>query len=384
MFNIFKKNKDKIKNYDEEKENKDKIKNSNDENTNMKKQKKESEQMEEINTIQKKPKNNDEKGDLEQEETEINQEKENSSEKKGLFSRLKSGLSKTRDGFINRVTNLFSSHGKIDDELFEELEEILIQADVGVKTTMDLIAGLEDRVEQDNIKEPAELNNIFREELNSLLKAENNTIELKDGLNILMVVGVNGAGKTTTIAKIAQRFKKQNKKILLAAGDTFRAAAIDQLQIWGDRTGVNVIAQQEGSDAAAVAYDAVQSAKARNSDLLIVDTAGRLHTQKNLMEELKKVKRVIDRESEGANVEVLLVLDATTGQNAMNQAKLFNETVNVDGIALTKLDGTAKGGIVIAIKNELGIPIKLIGVGEAADDLQDFDTEKFVDALFSE
>lgn len=371
MFNIFKKNKDEKKNYDEEKENEQITKNNIvDKNEDINQEKEFEDQGEEIKT--------------KQEELEINQEKEDLSERKGLFSRLKSGLSKTRDGFINRVTNLFSSHGKIDDQLFEELEEILIQADVGVKTTMDLVAGLEKRVDEDNIKEPVELNNIFREELNNLLKAENNTIELKDGLNILMVVGVNGAGKTTTIAKIAQRFKKQNKNILLAAGDTFRAAAIDQLQIWGDRTGVNVIAQQEGSDAAAVAYDAVQAAKARKSDLLLVDTAGRLHTQKNLMEELKKVKRVIDRESEGAHVEVLLVLDATTGQNAMNQAKLFNETVNVDGIALTKLDGTAKGGIVIAIKNELGIPIKLIGVGESAGDLQDFDAEKFVDALFSE
>ncbi len=371
MFNIFKKNKDEKKNNDHEKENEELTKtNLVDKNEDNKQEKEFEDQGEEIKT--------------KQEELEINREKEDLSERKGLFSRLKSGLSKTRDGFINRVTNLFSSHGKIDDQLFEELEEILIQADVGVKTTMDLVAGLEERVDEDNIKEPVELNNIFREELNNLLKAENNIIELKDGLNILMVVGVNGAGKTTTIAKIAQRFKKQNKNILLAAGDTFRAAAIDQLQIWGDRTGVNVIAQQEGSDAAAVAYDAVQAAKARKSDLLIVDTAGRLHTQKNLMEELKKVKRVIDRESEGAHVEVLLVLDATTGQNAMNQAKLFNETVNVDGIALTKLDGTAKGGIVIAIKNELGIPIKLIGVGEAAGDLQDFDAEKFVDALFSE
>lgn len=373
MLNIFKKNKDKKNNYDEAKENEQLA----DKNNNLIKKNDENEQEKELE-------DHGEEINVKKEEPENNQKNEDLLEKKSLFSRLKSGLSKTRDGFINRVTNLFSSYGKIDDQLFEELEEILIQADVGVKTTMDLVAGLEERVNDDNINEPVKLNNIFREELSNLLKVENNNIELKDGLNILMVVGVNGAGKTTTIAKIAQRFKKQDKNILLAAGDTFRAAAIDQLQIWGDRTGVNVIAQQEGSDAAAVAYDAVQAAKARSCDLLIVDTAGRLHTQKNLMEELKKVKRVIDRESEGANVEVLLVLDATTGQNAMIQAKLFNEFVDVDGIALTKLDGTAKGGIVIAIKNELGIPIKLIGVGEAADDLQDFDAEKFVDALFSE
>ncbi|MFW6269918.1 MAG: signal recognition particle-docking protein FtsY [Bacillota bacterium] len=305
-------------------------------------------------------------------------------EKKGFFSRLKSGLSKTRKGFISKVANLFSSYSNIDDELFEELEEILVQADVGVRTTMQLIEDLEERVEEEDIEDPEILYDIFKEELSNLLKTEDDSIELKDGLNILMVVGVNGAGKTTTIAKIARRFKKEDKKILMAAGDTFRAAAIDQLMVWGDRIGVNVIAQQEGSDAAAVAYDAVQAAKARDVDLLIVDTAGRLHTQKNLMEELKKVKRVIDREAGQAHVEILLVLDATTGQNAMNQAKLFNETVDVDGIALTKLDGTAKGGIVIAIKNELGIPIKLIGVGEAAEDLQDFNADEFVNALFSE
>lgn len=315
------------------------------------------------------------------EEVELKEEEKD--EIKGLFSRLKAGLSKTRNGFINRVANLFSSYGKIDDELFEELEEILIQADVGVKTTMKLIEDLEERVQEENITEPEALNDIFKEELSELLRVENDHLKLKKGLNILMVVGVNGAGKTTTIAKIAQRFKNQKKNVILAAGDTFRAAAVDQLEVWSERIGVNLIAQQEGCDAAAVAYDAVQAAKARKSDLLIVDTAGRLHTQKNLMEELKKVKRVIDRESEGSRVEVLLVLDATTGQNAMNQAKLFNEAIAVDGIALTKLDGTAKGGIVIAIKNELGIPIKLIGVGESAEDLQDFQVEEFVDALFS-
>ncbi|MFP4661499.1 MAG: signal recognition particle-docking protein FtsY [Halanaerobiales bacterium] len=333
-------------------------------------------------------KDNKEESEESKEEYEENKEENNKeqeeSNKTGLFSRLKNGLSKTRKGFISRISDLFSSYGSINDELFEELEEILIQADVGVKTAMDLVEDLEERVEEEDIKEAEELNEIFREELRELLKTENDSIKLKEGLNILMVVGVNGAGKTTTIAKIAQRFKNQDNHILLAAGDTFRAAAIDQLKVWGDRIGVNVIAQQEGSDSAAVAYDAVQAAKARQADLLIVDTAGRLHTQKNLMEELKKVKRVIDRESVGDNVEVLLVLDATTGQNAMNQAKLFNEAVQVDGIALTKLDGTAKGGIVIAIKNELGIPIKLIGVGEAAEDLQDFKADEFVDALFSE
>lgn len=314
----------------------------------------------------------------------LDEEKAETKKEKGLFSRLKKGLTRTRRGFIFQVTNLFTGYGKIDEKLFEELEEILIQADVGIKTTMELIEDLEERVEEEGINEPEELIRIFKEELSALLQDEGGELELKEGLNILMVVGVNGSGKTTTIAKIARRYKEQGKKVILAAGDTFRAAAIDQLKVWGDRIGVNVIAQQEGSDAAAVAFDAVQSAKARGIELLIVDTAGRLHTQKNLMEELKKVKRVIDREAEGANIQVLLVLDATTGQNALNQARLFNEAVNVDGIALTKLDGTAKGGIVIAIKNELGIPIKLIGVGEAAEDLQDFKPGEFIEALFAE
>lgn len=321
--------------------------------------------------------------DLDREEQLDEIEKPVIEEKKGFFARLKQGLTKTRDGFIGRVTGLFDSYSKIDDELFEELEEILIQADVGIKTTMQLIEDLEEKVADEGITDPTELSRLFKEELSNLLETEDEKLILNEGLNILMVVGVNGAGKTTTIAKIAQRFKEEGKKVLLAACDTFRAAAIDQLQIWGDRTGVNVIAQQEGSDAAAVAYDAIQAAKARDVDLLIVDTAGRLHTQKNLMEELKKVKRVIDRETEGAYVQVLQVLDATTGQNAMNQARLFNEAVDVNGIALTKLDGTAKGGIVIAIKNELGIPIKLVGVGEAAEDLQDFKAEEFTEALFS-
>ncbi|MFW5987945.1 MAG: signal recognition particle-docking protein FtsY [bacterium] len=324
-------------------------------------------------------KNKDEQEDVQQ-QANFRPKEEN----KGFFSRLKSGLSKTRDSFINRVSNLFNSYGNISDELFEELEEILVQADVGIKTTMQLIDDLKERIEEEDISEPDQLNLVFKEELSSILKNETEEREIKDGLNIIMVVGVNGAGKTTTIAKIARRLKQDNKKVILAAADTFRAAAIDQIEVWGDRLGINVIAQQEGSDAAAVAYDAVQSAKANNADFLIVDTAGRLHTQKNLMNELKKVKRVISRELDNGNVEVLQVLDATTGQNAMNQAKLFDEAVDVDGIALTKLDGTAKGGIVIAIKNELGIPIKLIGVGEAAEDLQDFNPDEFVKALFSE
>jgi fused signal recognition particle receptor len=303
----------------------------------------------------------------------------------GFLQRLKDGLKKTKEGFVNRVTSIFAGRTNIDDELFEELEEVLIQADVGVKTTFALIEKLKEDVEVEEITEPEELMEYFQKELKSMLQNDEGSFNFDKELNIIMVVGVNGAGKTTTIAKIAGRYKKQGKKVMLAAGDTFRAGAIEQLQIWGDRLGVNVISQQEGSDAAAVAYDAVQSANAKDVDLLIVDTAGRLHTQTNLMEELKKVKRVINREAGKikAEVEVLLVLDATTGQNAISQAKLFNEAVSVDGIALTKLDGTAKGGIVIAVKNELQIPIKLIGVGEAAEDLQNFDPDEFIEALFS-
>ncbi|MCK4257550.1 MAG: signal recognition particle-docking protein FtsY [Halanaerobiales bacterium] len=302
--------------------------------------------------------------------------------KVGFFQRLKEGLSKTRKGFIGQVENLFTGKA-IDDNFFEELEEILIRADVGVKTTMRLVERLEEIVDERRLKEPSELREVFREEISNLL-GDSSPLELYSGLNIIIMVGVNGAGKTTTIAKIAERFKKQNKKILLAAGDTFRAAAVDQLKVWGNRVGIDVIAHSEGADPGAVAFDAVQAARSRNVDLLVVDTAGRLHTQKNLMEELKKVRRVIGKEAGDAHVQVLLVVDATTGQNAINQARIFNEAVQVDGIVLTKLDGTAKGGIVIAIKDDLNIPIKLIGVGEKAEDLQDFQPEEFVKALFAE
>ena len=314
----------------------------------------------------------------------FSKDKSSDQEKKGLFSRLKSGLQKTRKGFINRLSSLFKGYSSINEELFEELEELLIQSDVGVKTTMDLVEDLRNKVKEENISSPEKLYEILQEKLSDLLKDEKAELILKKDLNIMMVIGVNGVGKTTTIAKIAQRFKNDGKRVKIAAADTFRAGAIDQMEVWGNRLGVEVISQEEGSDAAAVAYDAVQSAKATDTDLLIVDTAGRLHTQKNLMEELKKVKRVINREAENAFFQVLLVLDATTGQNAISQAEIFDEAVDVDGIVLTKLDGTAKGGIVIAVKNELGIPIKLIGVGEEAEDLQNFKPDEFVDALFTD
>ncbi|MCK8825861.1 signal recognition particle-docking protein FtsY [Fuchsiella alkaliacetigena] len=304
-------------------------------------------------------------------------------EQAGLFSRLKNGLSKTRNAFANQIKGLFAGYSSINDELFEELEEILIQADVGVRTTMKLVDDLRTRADEEKIKDPQQLQDVFQEKLRSILVTEDEDIYTQDQLTILMVVGVNGVGKTTTIGKIALRAKESGQQVLLVAGDTFRAAAIEQLEAWGNRVGTKVISHQEGADAAAVVYDGIQAAHSRDSDLLIIDTAGRLHTQSNLMEELKKVKRIIDQRAQGARVESLLVLDATTGQNGISQAELFDEAVGVDGIALTKLDGTAKGGIVLAIKEELGIPIKLIGVGEDVDDLQDFEAEAFIEALFN-
>ncbi len=301
---------------------------------------------------------------------------------KGFFQRLKEGLARSRQGFVDKVSSVFS-RSKIDEDFYEELEETLIQADVGVKATMDLISDLKQEVEEQEIIEPEELYQIFQEKIRNILGENDQVLKPWHDLKVLMIVGVNGSGKTTTIAKLAHRYQKQGKKVLLAAGDTFRAGAIDQIKEWGRRLDTDVISQNEGADAAAVAYDAVQAARSREADLLIVDTAGRLHTQKNLMEELKKVRRVIGREAGEEVVEVMLVVDATTGQNALNQAKIFNEAVSVDGITLTKLDGTARGGIVLAIKKELGLPIRLIGVGERAADLQDFDPDKFVEALFS-
>ncbi|SRR6056297_79780 len=307
----------------------------------------------------------------------------NEEEDKGLFKKLKDGLNKTKNGIFGKLNDLFTGGKELDEEFFTELEEVLIQADIGVHTTMKMIDDLKKKVEKEEIEDTEQFYSVFKEELSEFLQEEEGGIKLEDGLNIIMVVGVNGSGKTTTIAKIASKFKKQGKEVMIAACDTFRAAAIDQLEVWTNRLGVRLIAQKEGSDAAAVAYDAIQSARSKDADVLIVDTAGRLHTQKNLMEELKKVKRVIYKEAENAHKQILLVLDATNGQNAISQAKLFHKAVNIDGIALTKLDGTAKGGVVIAVKDELGIPIKLIGVGEKEDDLQVFKPDIFVDALFS-
>ncbi|MGN7470274.1 signal recognition particle-docking protein FtsY [Brevibacillus sp. SAFN-007a] len=297
------------------------------------------------------------------------------------------GLAKTRDLLVEKVEDLVRRYKKIDDDFFDELEEILITSDVGVSTVMELIDDLRTEVRKQKIENAMDLQPILSEKLVALLKNDESTdrmLNVEDGrLNVILFVGVNGVGKTTTIGKMAHMFKQQGKNVLLAAGDTFRAAAIEQLEVWGERVGVDVIKQQQGSDPAAVIYDAIQAAKSRKVDVLLCDTAGRLQNKVNLMEELAKVRRVLQRELPGAPHEVLLVLDATTGQNALSQAKTFGQSAGVTGLVLTKLDGTAKGGIVIAIRNELNIPVKYVGLGEKMDDLQPFDPEQFVHALFA-
>lgn len=304
-----------------------------------------------------------------------------------VTEKFKEGLSKTRNNFSEKVNDLVSRYRKVDEDFFEELEEILIGADVGFETVMELIDELKNEVKRKNIQDPKEVQDVISEKLVAIYQNgedESSTINMQaDGLTVILFVGVNGVGKTTTIGKLAHKFKEEGKKVLLAAGDTFRAGAIEQLEVWGDRVGVDVIKHTEGSDPAAVMFDAVQAAKSRQADILLCDTAGRLQNKVNLMKELEKVKRVIEREVPGAPHEVLLVLDATTGQNALVQAKTFKETTNVSGIVLTKLDGTAKGGIVLAIRNELHIPVKFVGLGEKMDDLQSFDPERYVYGLFS-
>ncbi|WP_232696998.1 signal recognition particle-docking protein FtsY [Brevibacillus daliensis] len=297
------------------------------------------------------------------------------------------GLSKTRDLLVEKVDDLVRRYKKIDEDFFEELEEILIAADVGVNTVMELVDELRSEVRKRKIENALDLQPVLSEKLVELLKNnedQNCKLNIEEGrLNIILFVGVNGVGKTTTIGKMAHMFKQEGRKVLLAAGDTFRAAAIEQLEVWGDRVGVDVVKHQQGADPAAVIFDAVQAAKSRKVDVLLCDTAGRLQNKVNLMEELNKVFRVLQREVPDAPHEVILVLDATTGQNAMAQAKAFGKSAGVTGIVLTKLDGTAKGGIVIAIRNELDIPVKYVGLGEKMDDLQPFDPEQFVHALFA-
>ena len=311
-----------------------------------------------------------------------NEQEEEHEKKKGFFGRLFEGLGKTRRSIMSGVDAVLGGFTSIDEDLFEELEEILIMADIGVPTTTEIVERLRKRVKREGVTDPAEIKGLLTDEITAILEDGAETDFDFKAPSVVLVIGVNGVGKTTTIGKLAKNLKSQNKKVLLAAADTFRAAAIDQLEVWGERSGIDVIKHAENTDPAAVVFDAVNAAKTRKTDVLICDTAGRLHNKKNLMEELKKIARVIDREYPDANKEVLLVLDATTGQNALQQAKLFKETADITGIILTKLDGTAKGGIVIAIKNELNIPVRYIGVGEGIEDLQVFDPTGFAKALF--
>lgn len=304
-------------------------------------------------------------------------------EKKGFFSKLVAGLSKTRNSIVSGIESIFNGFSSIDDEFYEELEEILIMADLGINTTVAIINDLKVKVKENKIKEPKECKELLIQSIMDQMKVGETAYEFENRKSIVLLIGVNGVGKTTSVGKLAGQLKESGKKVMVAAADTFRAAAIEQLTEWSNRAGVEIISQQEGSDPAAVIYDAVTAAKARNTDVLICDTAGRLHNKKNLMEELKKIDRVITREYPDAYRETLVVLDGTTGQNALAQAKQFNEVAEITGIILTKLDGTAKGGIAIAIQAELGIPVKYIGIGEHIDDLQKFDAKDFVNALFN-
>jgi fused signal recognition particle receptor len=303
--------------------------------------------------------------------------------KKGFFQRLKEGLFKTHEGLVSKIDELVAGKKEIDEGLLAELEEILITSDIGVKTTQELLDNLTAKVQRKELEDADLLRQSLQEQIFQILSRQEKPLNLEAARPfIIMVIGVNGTGKTTTIGKIAQKFKAQGKSVLLVAADTFRAAAIEQLEIWGQRANCEVIKQKSGSDPSAVVFDALKAAKSRSSDVMIVDTAGRLHTKINLMEELKKVKRIVDREVPGAPHEILLVLDATTGQNAIAQAKMFNQSLGVTGIVLTKLDGTAKGGILIAISDELKIPLRYIGIGEKVDDLREFNARDFVEALF--
>lgn len=300
----------------------------------------------------------------------------------GFFNKLKEGLTKTKDNLTEKIADVLSGAITIDDDLYEELEEILITADIGVDTTLEIIDKLKIKIRENKVKDPALVKDYLKEVIVDILGEESGSIKPEVTPEVVLVIGVNGVGKTTSIGKMSSKLKEDGYKVLMAAADTFRAAAIDQLEVWSNRAGVDIIRHQEGSDPAAVIYDAVQAAKARKTDVLICDTAGRLHNKKNLMDELGKINRVIDREFSEAHRQTLLVLDATTGQNAVQQAKQFMEVCPIDGIILTKLDGTAKGGIVISIKHSLNIPVKLIGVGEGIEDLQEFNPREFAEALF--
>ncbi|MCD8238150.1 MAG: signal recognition particle-docking protein FtsY [Clostridiales bacterium] len=317
------------------------------------------------------------------EKPEIQEEPEPKKAKGGFFSKIKAGLQKTRENILSGVEQVLKGFTEIDDDLYDELEETLIMADIGVETSLDIIARVKEVVKKEKIKDVAEVKNVIIRAISEILSEGDDELSLPSP-SIMLIIGVNGVGKTTTIGKLTSYYKSEGKSVMFAAADTFRAAAIDQLLVWGERNNVTVIRHSENSDPAAVVFDAAAAATKRNIDLLICDTAGRLHNKKNLMEELKKISRVIEREAPNAHKEVFLVLDATTGQNALQQAKLFKEVCGITGIILTKLDGTAKGGIVIAIKNELKIPVRFIGVGEGIDDLRPFEAESFARALFEE
>lgn len=304
-------------------------------------------------------------------------------EKKGFFRRLVSGLTKTRQNIVSGLDSLFSGFSKIDEDFYEELEEILIMGDLGVKATYSILDDLREKVKEQHIKDPADCKQLLIDSIKEQMQIGETAYEFENQKSVVLVIGVNGVGKTTTIGKLAGKLRGEGKKVVIAAADTFRAAAGEQLKEWADRANAEFIGGQEGSDPAAVVYDAVAAAKARKADVLLCDTAGRLHNKKNLMEELKKINRVIEREYANAYRETLVVLDGTTGQNALSQAKQFAEAADITGIVLTKMDGTAKGGIVVAIQSELGIPVKYIGVGESIDDLQKFDSDDFVNALFT-
>lgn len=299
-----------------------------------------------------------------------------------FFSKLKSGLSKTRDSFVSGIDSIFSGFSEIDDDFYEELEEQLIMADIGMDTSMKIIEELQEKVKEEKIKEASACRTLLMDTIKEQMKVHEDAYEFEEKKSVVLFIGVNGVGKTTSVGKLAGQMKKDGKKVLLAAADTFRAGAIDQLKEWSGRAGVDIIAGQEGADPAAIVYDAVAAAKARNTDVLLCDTAGRLHNKKNLMAELHKIYKIIENEYSDAHLETFIVVDGTTGQNALVQAKQFSEVADITGVVLTKLDGTAKGGIAIAIQSELNIPVKYIGIGEKIDDLQRFDADEFVDALF--
>ena len=334
--------------------------------------------------VQEIPEENVEPVEVEETEEVAVEEQPTEEEKpKGFFAKIKAGLSKTRNNIISSVENVLSAFTKIDEDLYEELEEALIMADIGVETSLYIIEKLIEKVKDEKIHDPAEVKGAIIRVITEILEKDDEHFELPHP-SVVLVIGVNGVGKTTTIGKLTHNYMENGKTVLLAAADTFRAAAIDQLQVWADRNNAQLIKHQENSDPGAVVYDAVQAAKARNTDVLICDTAGRLHNKKNLMEELRKISKIVNKEYPDAKVETLLVLDATTGQNALQQAKLFKEVADITGLVLTKLDGTAKGGIVLAIKHEMNIPVRYIGVGEQMDDLQEFNSKDFAKALFDE